>query len=148
MSNTVTKENKSTVRELLAKRMESNKSRSFTFEKIVPVVLFLLASVSILTTVGIIFTLIFETFEFFRRVPFIDFITGTEWYPFFEADAKFGIWPLFAGTMLVTVISLIVALPIGLGIAIYLSEYASERARRTLKPILEVLAGIPTIVYG
>lgn len=117
-------------------------------EKIMPKLLFLMASVSVLATVGIVFTLIFETFEFFRRVSIVEFITGTEWMPFSNTDPTYGIMPLILGTLKVTGIAILVAVPLGLAAAIYLSEYASEKARRTIKPILEVLAGVPTIVYG
>lgn len=117
-------------------------------EKIMPKLLFLMASVSVLATLGIVFTLIFETIEFFRRVSIVEFITGTEWMPFSNTDPTYGIMPLILGTLKVTGIAILVAVPLGLAAAIYLSEYASEKARRTIKPILEVLAGVPTIVYG
>lgn len=106
------------------------------------------AVISILTTIGIVLTLIFETITFFREVSIIHFITGTEWYPFYPEDPDYGVLPLVAGTFLVTIIAMIVALPIGLAAAIFLSEYAGERTKRVVKPVLEVLAGIPTIVYG
>ena len=86
-------------------------------------------------------------FEFFREVSIVDFLTGTEWAPLFE-PAHFGVLPLVAGTLLVTGIASLVAMPLGLGSAIYLSEYASPRTRGILKPALELLAGIPTIVFG
>jgi phosphate transport system permease protein len=101
-----------------------------------------------LTTIGIVFTLIFETVTFFSRVSIVEFLTSKEWYPFFEENASYGIMALVSGTLLITVIAIIVAVPIGLASAIFLSEYASDRTRRIIKPILEVLAGIPTIVYG
>ncbi len=105
------------------------------------------ASLSILTTLGIVGVLVFETIGFFREVSLIDFLTDTQWTPLF-VEKHFGILVLASATLLVTVIALAVALPVGLLAAIYLSEYASERARRVLKPALEVLAGIPTVVYG
>lgn len=105
------------------------------------------ALVSVLTTVGIIFILLKETFGFFQIVPVWDFITGTKWAPLFEPQA-FGVLPLVAGTLLAAGIAGIVALTLGLGAAIYLSEYAPDRVRRIIKPVLEVLAGIPTVVYG
>lgn len=105
------------------------------------------AAVSILTTAGIILVLAFETFEFFSEVGVGAFLFDTEWTPLF-ADKHFGIWPLIAGTMLTTGIAASVAIPFGLLAAIYLSEFATFRARATLKPMLEVLAGVPTIVYG
>jgi phosphate transport system permease protein len=94
-------------------------------------------------------TLLLETAGFFEKVPFLDYITGTTWTALFNgAQQKFGVLPLLSGTLLVTAGAAIVALPIGLGSAIYLSEYAPERVRQMIKPILEILAGIPTIVYG
>jgi len=105
------------------------------------------ASLSIFTTAGIIGVLIFETWSFFQEVPLRDFLTDTQWTPLF-ARQEFGIFVLVSATLLITVIALVVALPIGLLAAIYLSEYASERVRRIIKPALEVLAGVPTVVYG
>ncbi len=107
------------------------------------------ALVSVLTTFGIVFVLIFETIEFFRspEVPISQFFFGTRWTPLF-ASQQFGVLALVSATLLTTFIAALVALPIGLLAAIFLSEYASERLRRVLKPALEVLAGVPTIVYG
>lgn len=105
------------------------------------------ASVSILTTIGIVFVLVFESFNFFQHVSIVEFFTDTRWTPLFTPQ-HFGILPLVSGTLLITVGASIVALPIGLGSAIYLSEYAPEKVRRVIKPILEILAGVPTIVYG
>ncbi|MBT2571606.1 phosphate ABC transporter permease subunit PstC [Planococcus sp. ISL-110] len=134
------------VQEMIAQsRGKRNKK---VIEKIIPIILFLIASVSVLTSIGIVLTLIFETITFFTRVPFFDFITGTTWLPFSNNEAQFGIWPLIIGTLKITVIAIIVAVPIGISAAIYLSEYASENVRRVIKPVLEVLAGVPTIVYG
>nr|WP_248559956.1 phosphate ABC transporter permease subunit PstC [Niallia sp. NCCP-28] len=116
-------------------------------EKLMPKVLLVTAALSILTTLGILLTLIIETFTFFEKVSIIEYITSKKWYPFSE-PGSFGILPLIAGTVKVTLIAGIVAVPIGLASAIYLSEYASDKTRRIIKPILEVLAGIPTIVYG
>ncbi|WP_110927401.1 phosphate ABC transporter permease subunit PstC [Bacillus massiliglaciei] len=126
---------------------KASKRIGMRFERLIPWLLFLIAAVSVLTTIGIVLTLIFETFTFFERVPLQQFFTETAWQPFREA-ASFGILPLFLGTLKVSVIAAIVAVPLGLSTAIFLSEYASERIRRIIKPILEVLAGIPTIVYG
>jgi phosphate transport system permease protein len=103
--------------------------------------------VSVLTTVGIVVVLMGETWQFFRQVSLKQFFMDTEWTPLF-AEKRFGIWPLFCGTALISALAMVVALPLGLLIAIYLSEFASERLRRTIKPILEVLAGVPTVVYG
>ena len=109
----------------------------------------LLASslVSILTTIGIIAVLIFETIAFFREVSIWEFLTDTQWTPLF-ADKHFGILVLASATFLTSVIALSVAVPVGLLAAIYLSEYAPERLRAILKPMLEILAGVPTVVYG
>lgn len=134
------------VQEMIA-QSKGKKSKQF-IEKTIPVVLFLIASVSVLTTIGIVLTLIVETFTFFSRVSFLDFITGTTWLPFSNKEAQYGILPLIAGTLKITLIAVAVAVPIGLGAAIYLSEYASETVRRIVKPVLEILAGVPTIVYG
>ena len=109
--------------------------------------LFLCALLSIGTTVGIIVVLAVETFAFLREVPIADFLFGTEWTPLF-ATPRFGVLPLVAGTVLVSAIAMLVALPTGLLSAIYLSEYADNRFRRVVKPILEILAGVPTVVYG
>ena len=138
---------KGSVRELI-KQNKSKKGASMIIEKVMPILLFCTAAVSALTTVGILFTLIFETIMFFERVSFVEFVTGQKWLPFIEKAGNFGILPLVTGTLLITVIAMIVAIPIGLAAAIFLSEYASDRTRRIIKPILEVLAGIPTIVYG
>ncbi|MBA4495513.1 phosphate ABC transporter permease subunit PstC [Paenactinomyces guangxiensis] len=118
-------------------------------ESLIPKFLLLCALISVLTTVGIIFTLIFETVSFFQSVSFVEFITGTKWTALFrEEQQKFGVLPLVTGTLLVTAGAAVVAIPIGLASAIYLSEYAPDRVRRVVKPVLEILAGIPTIVYG
>lgn len=105
------------------------------------------ATVSVLTTAGIILVLTVETVAFFGEVSIIEFLTGTEWTPLF-ATPRFGVLPLVAGTVLVSAIAMIVALPMGLLSAIYLSEYAPDRVRRIVKPVLEILAGVPTVVYG
>ena len=116
-------------------------------ERIIEAPLFLAALVSVFTTVGIIGVLIFETIEFFREVPLWRFLTETQWTPLFT-DKQFGISVLMTATVLTSAGAMVVALPLGLLSAIYLSEYASPWARRTIKPILEILAGIPTVVYG
>ncbi|MFB7940878.1 phosphate ABC transporter permease subunit PstC, partial [Streptomyces sp. NPDC056049] len=105
------------------------------------------ALVSVATTVGIVISLIPPAVGFFQQVSPVEFFTGTEWTPLF-ADKKFGVLPLVAATLVITGIALLVAIPVGLGAAIYLSEYANPRVRKVLKPSLEVLAGIPTVVYG
>ena len=118
-----------------------------TLEWIIERVLFLCAALSVLTTAGIIAVLAFETYEFLREVPVLDFLTGTEWTPLFS-NQKFGVLPLVVGTMLVSSIAMVVALPMGLLSAIYLSEYSPSGFRRVVKPVLEILAGVPTVVYG
>jgi phosphate transport system permease protein len=117
------------------------------FEFAIEWVLFLCALLSIGTTLGIIAVLAIETIAFLREVPIVEFLTGTEWTPLF-AMPRFGVLPLVAGTTLVSLIAMLVALPMGLLSAIYLSEYASPALRRVVKPVLELLAGIPTVVYG
>lgn len=116
-------------------------------ERLVGGLLFVFASVTVLTTLGILAVLVVETVGFFQDVSLSDFLLDTQWTPLFE-DAHFGIWPLVVGTLLTTGIALLVAFPMGLLAAIYLSELAQPRVRKLLKPALEVLAGIPTIVYG
>ena len=116
-------------------------------EWIIERLLFLCAALSVLTTAGIIFVLAFETYEFLQEVSLVEFLTGTEWTPLF-ANRHFGVLPLVAGTMLVSVIALVVALPMGVLTAVYLSEYCPAGLRRVVKPILEILAGVPTVVYG
>ncbi|MDZ5712172.1 phosphate ABC transporter permease subunit PstC [Jeotgalibacillus haloalkalitolerans] len=134
------------VQELIAKK--SNRGLLAFTEKLIPKILLLIATVSVLTTIGIVFTLIFETVTFFTEVNVFSFLTGTEWYPFANSTPTYGILPLVVGTLKITAIATIVAVPIGIATAIFLSEYASDRVRRFIKPILEVLAGVPTIVYG
>jgi phosphate transport system permease protein len=116
-------------------------------EDVVKGVLALCALVSVVTTIGIVLALFQPAFEFFREVSLVGFLTGTEWAPLFQPQ-HFGVLPLVGGTLLVTAIAALVAMPFGLGSAIYLSEYASPRARGVLKPLLEILAGIPTVVFG
>ncbi len=118
-----------------------------TTEWIIERALFLCAALSVLTTAGIVAVLAFETYEFLREVPVLDFLTGTEWTPLFS-NQKFGVLPLVVGTMLVSAIAMVVALPMGLLSAIYLSEYSPSGFRRVIKPVLEILAGVPTVVYG
>ena len=107
----------------------------------------LCAAVSILTTIGILYVLISESSVFFTKVPITEFLFDTQWTPLFD-DKHFGILPLVTGTMLTSLIAVLVALPIGLSIAVYLNEYAPKSFRKFLKPILEILAAIPTVVYG
>ena len=116
-------------------------------EDVVRVVLALFALVSVLTTLGILVALLLPALEFFGDVSPWDFFTGTTWAPLFE-PSSFGVLPLLAGTLSVTFWAALVCMPFGLGAAIYLSEYAGSRARNVLKPALEVLAGVPTVVFG
>jgi phosphate transport system permease protein len=105
------------------------------------------AAISVLTTVGIVLVLIVETLQFFRAVSLVEFLTGTEWTPLFE-PSRFGILPLACGTLWVAAGAGLVAVPVGLSCAIYLSEYAQPLVRAVVKPALEILAGIPSVVYG
>jgi phosphate transport system permease protein len=128
--------------------MWQRESRARHFrERAIKVVLAACAYVSVLTTFGIVFVLFFETVNFFREVSIVEFFTSTTWSAAF-ANPQFGILVLASGTLLTTLIAIAVALPVGLLAAIFLSEYASLRLRRWLKPALEILAGVPTIVYG
>jgi len=115
-------------------------------ERLIGACLFLCGAISMLTTVGIVLVLLFKTIDFFQAVSPWDFYTGTTWTALF--DRQFGVIPIVLGTLLITLISMVVGLPLGVMSAIYLSEYASGRTRAVLKPALELLAGIPTIVYG
>ena len=116
-------------------------------ERAIGAALFVAGTFSILTTVGIVVVLVWESIGFFRRVPVLEFLTGTQWTPLFQPQ-RFGVLPLIAGSVLVALIASLIAVPLGLGAAIYLSEYAPRRLRNVLKPVLEILAGIPTVVYG
>jgi phosphate transport system permease protein len=116
-------------------------------EFLIEAALLVCALLSVATTVAIIAVLAVETFAFLREVPILEFLTGTEWTPLFSTP-RFGILPLVTGTALVSLIAMAVALPMGLMSAIYLSEYADLRVRRVVKPVLEILAGVPTVVYG
>jgi len=119
------------------------------FEAGVKIALISASLVSVLTTVCIVGSLLFETLSFFGEVPVSDFLFGTKWSPTFAGEqASFGVLPLLWGTLYLSLIALLVAIPLGLLCAIYLSEYAKPRVRKTIKPILEILAGVPTIVFG
>ena len=124
-------------------------------ENVVERILLASACVAIFTTIGIIFSVLFESIQFFRKVPFFDFVFGLEWSPQTAiredqvgSSGSFGAVPLFVGTILISLVAMIIAVPIGLMSAIYLSEYASLNVRTIAKPALEILAGIPTVVYG
>ena len=116
-------------------------------ENIIEFVLRATALITILTTIGIIWVLLSESLEFFKEVSIIDFLTDTQWTPLF-ANKHFGILPLISGTILTSIIAISVSLPIGLTIAIYLSEYAPKKLKKIIKPLLEILAAVPTVVYG
>jgi phosphate transport system permease protein len=116
-------------------------------EQAVHAILFIAAAISVLTTVGIVISLVVPSIDFFREVGPIEFFFGTTWAPLF-LDAKFGVLPLVVGTFVISFWSALVAFPLGLGVAIYLSEYARPRVTSFLKPILEILAAIPTVVLG
>ena len=124
-------------------------------ERILKLIFFIFSTVAVLTTFGIVLSLIFETLRFFSQVSFFDFLFGTHWSPQAAiredqvgSSGSFGAVPIFAGTLLITFIAMIVAAPLGLYSAIYLSQYAKPSVRSYFKPILEILAGIPTVVYG
>lgn len=116
-------------------------------ERLIGWLLFACGLTSILTTVGIVAVLLRDSLGFFREVSLARFLGDTQWTPLF-AEKHFGIWPLLSGTLLTTAIAVLVALPLGLLAAVFLSEFAGPRVRKTLKPLLEVLAGVPTVVYG
>jgi phosphate transport system permease protein len=130
------------VSERLAKKFSRNLK-----ERAIEAALFFAAFVSVLTTVGIVYVLVKESVLFFSHVPLWQFLTDTQWTPLFD-DAHFGIMVLLSGTITSSAVALLVAVPLGTTIAIYLSEFATPRAREFAKPILELLAGVPTIVYG
>ena len=115
--------------------------------RMVGLVLFAAAGFSVFVTLGIVYVLISESLVFFGHVPILDFLTDTQWTPLF-ANPRYGILPLLSGTLVVAGIALLVAIPAGTTLAIYLSEYAPVRLRETIKPLLELLAGVPTVVYG
>ncbi|MBC7001739.1 phosphate ABC transporter permease subunit PstC [Photobacterium sp. BZF1] len=124
-------------------------------EKVVRFLLALSSTIAVLTTLGIVLSVLFESVRFFSQIPITEFLFGTHWSPQIAiradqqgASGAFGAVPLFAGTLLITVIAMVVAAPIGLFSAIYLAEYAPEKVRTYVKPMMEVLAGIPTVVYG
>jgi phosphate transport system permease protein len=127
--------------------METGLARRHRTERVIGAALFLCSAASILTTAGIVAVLLYESSTFFRQVPLLAFLTGRQWTPMF-IDQQFGVLPLLTGSLLIAAGAAVVALPVGLAAAIYLSEYASARLRSVLKPVLEVLAGIPTVVYG
>ena len=130
-----------------AEGVSLRQSRPRYGEKLIRALLAVAALVSIITTFGIVISLLIPSIEFFSEVPLTDFLFGTTWTPLFK-NGEFGVLPLLSGTIVITLIAIAVAIPLGLGASIYLSEYASSRVRKILKPTLEVLAGIPTVVFG
>lgn len=139
-------ERQDAIRQVLTSRRRADRIRRAR-ETLIVALLFTSALISIATTAGILYTLSIETFHFFQRVSLIDFLTDTQWTPLFT-EKHYGIWPLAVATIIVSTIAMFVALPLGLLAAIGLSEYLSNRTARIIKPILEILAGIPTVVYG
>lgn len=136
-------------------RINANLKARVNVERVFKVLLLLCACIAVFTTAGIVFSVVFESIRFFQSVPFFDFVFGLEWSPQMAIRADqvggsgaFGSVPLFAGTMLISAIAMLIAVPAGLMAAIYLSEYASPQVRTFVKPALEVLAGVPTVVYG
>jgi len=129
--------------------LERTRTRRTVGEQVIKVLLAAAALLSVLTTTGIVITLVVETIDFFRRIPVGDFFLDTDWAPLAGGEQQsFGVVPLIWSTLYLTLIGLAVAVPLGLGVGIYLAEYASRRVRKVLKPIIELLAGIPTIVFG
>lgn len=128
---------------MLLKRKFILKIKEILIERL----LFFCSLLSVVTTLGIILVLLFETLEFFKEVPVLQFLTDTQWTPLF-VNKHFGILPLLCGTFLTTLIAIGVAAPIGLVSAVYLSEYASLKTRNIVKPLMEILAAVPTVVYG
>jgi phosphate transport system permease protein len=119
------------------------------FESAIRIALFAAAALSVVTTLAIVGSLLLETIHFLQHVPLADYVFGTKWSPLFAGDQQsFGVLPLVWGTVYLSIIALIVAVPLGLLTAIYLSEYAPPRVRKVVKPVLEILAGVPTIVFG
>ena len=140
---------------LVLTRVRARQRARNAVETILEVILIICSSIAILTTIGIVLSVLFESLRFFHKVPLTDFLFGLEWSPqtAIRADqvgssGAFGFVPLFVGTMLISFIAMVVAVPIGLMSAIYLAEYSGPKFRATAKPLLEILAGIPTVVYG
>lgn len=135
--------------------IQAKNNARYSVENVFNVLLFTCSSIAIFTTFGIVFSVLFESLAFFQKVPIFDFLLGTHWSPQIAiradqtaASGSFGAIPLIVGTLLISFIALLIAVPVGLMSAIYLSEYASAKVRGFVKPILEILAGVPTVVYG
>lgn len=129
------------------KQLKKRKGRNSIIEKVVSAALLGIASISIAVTIGIVLTLVIDSMNFFKEVPLSE-VFSTELAPLRPKDPSFGFLPLITGTFMTSIIAIFVAIPIGLGAAMFLSEFTSKKARKIVKPVLEVLAGIPTIVYG
>lgn len=138
--------NKNSGPHTVSDRLAHNALRNVS-ERLIEMLLFAAAAVSVLTTVGIVYVLVSESIQFFQNVPLVDFLTDTQWTPLFD-DAHFGIMVLVSGTLVSSAVALLVAIPMGTTIAIYLSEFSNPRVREIAKPVLELLGGIPTIVFG
>jgi len=130
----------------ISKRLAKNIKRNF-IERVIEIILMFSALTAVLITLGIVYILVTEAAGFFSDVSVIEFLTSRQWSPLFE-DAHYGILPLVSGTLTTSFIALAIAVPIGTVAAIYLSEFASHKARETVKPILELLVGVPTVVFG
>ena len=137
------------------RRIDISRRTRQPVERVLLIVLLAMAAISVLTTAGIVFSVLFEAIRFFDKVPFLDFLFGVKWSPQIAlredqvgSSGAFGAVPLFTGTLLITLIAMLVAGPVGLLSAVYLAEYADPRLRAVAKPMLEILAGIPTVVYG
>ncbi|MGV0950017.1 MAG: phosphate ABC transporter permease subunit PstC [Azonexus sp.] len=130
----------------LSDRLAYNAMRNWK-ERLIEAILLAAAAVSVLTTLGIVYVLVSESIQFFQHVSIVDFLTDTQWTPLFD-DAHFGIMVLVSGTLVSSFVALAVAIPMGTIIAIYLSEFSNSKVREVAKPILELLGGIPTIVFG
>ncbi len=135
------------LRNLVRDRTSIRGRLTYAKEDVIRIILFTCAMLSVVTTVAIVFILVFDTVDFFRQVSVFKFLFGTRWSPLIK-PYEFGVLPLISGTLTFTLVTAAVALPLGLLAAIYLSEYAPSRVRAILKPTLEILAGIPTVVYG
>ena len=137
----------SPINSIASLRPSGRKLRQQRFERIVLVILSVIAASGVVITTGVVVALVGPTIDFFREVRIGEFLGSTRWYPLYEPP-EFGVWPLVVGTFFIMLIAVVIAVPGGLAIAFFLAEYASPRTRRILKPMLEILAGIPTVVFG
>lgn len=131
----------------MAVTRDFTRKRTLVGERIIEALLFAAAALSIIITVSIVYVLLSESLHFFAKVPVSSFVTDTVWSPLFE-NPRYGIAPLLCGTLLSTLVALALAVPLGLMVAVYLSEFASARAREIIKPVLELLAAVPTVIFG